>query len=71
MHRPQDGITVATIEQAMAAPFCPWRLADLGARGTKIELPGLRDFAQLGYDAGTMRAGMPSESFRQRQALHR
>lgn len=35
--RPLDGITVVTLEQAIAAPFCTRQLADLGARVIKVE----------------------------------
>jgi itaconate CoA-transferase len=47
--RPLDGITVVSIEQAVAAPFATRQLADLGARVIKIERPGAGDFAR-GYD---------------------
>lgn len=47
--RPLDGITVITLEHAIAAPFCTRQLADLGARVIKIERPGSGDFAR-GYD---------------------
>ena len=47
--RPLDGITVISLEHAIAAPFCTRQLADLGARGVKIERPGSGDFAR-GYD---------------------
>jgi itaconate CoA-transferase len=47
--RPLEGITVITLEQAIAAPFCTRQLADLGARVIKIERPGGGDFAR-GYD---------------------
>ena len=30
--RPLDGITVVSLEHAIAAPFCTRQLADLGAR---------------------------------------
>lgn len=48
--RPLDGITVVTLEHAIAAPFATRQLADLGARVIKIERPGVGDFAR-GYDA--------------------
>jgi itaconate CoA-transferase len=47
--RPLDGITVITLEHAIAAPFCTRQLADLGARVIKIERPGVGDFARA-YD---------------------
>jgi itaconate CoA-transferase len=47
--RPLDGITVVTIEHAIAAPFCTRQLADLGARVIKVERPGVGDFARA-YD---------------------
>jgi len=47
--RPLDGITVVSLEHAVAAPFCTRQLADLGARVIKIERPGSGDFAR-GYD---------------------
>ncbi|MFO1327897.1 MAG: CaiB/BaiF CoA-transferase family protein [Rubrivivax sp.] len=47
--RPLDGITVLTLEHAIAAPFCTRQLADLGARVIKVERPGAGDFAR-GYD---------------------
>src|SRR6202044_383227 len=46
---PLDGITVVSIEQAVAAPFATRQLADWGARVIKIERPGAGDFAR-GYD---------------------
>ena len=47
--RPLDGITVVTLEHAIAAPFCTRQLADLGARVVKVERPGVGDFARA-YD---------------------
>jgi itaconate CoA-transferase len=47
--RPLDGITVVTLEHAIAAPFCTRQLADLGARVIKVERPGSGDFARA-YD---------------------
>jgi len=37
--RPLSGITVVTLEHAIAAPFCTRQLADLGARVIKVEDP--------------------------------
>ena len=47
--RPLDGVTVISLEHAIAAPFCTRQLADMGARVIKIERPGVGDFAR-GYD---------------------
>ena len=49
MSRPLDGITVVSLEHAIAAPFCTRQLADLGARVIKVERPGVGDFARA-YD---------------------
>ena len=46
---PLSGITVVSLEQAVAAPFCSRQLAELGARVIKIERPGAGDFART-YD---------------------
>jgi formyl-CoA transferase len=46
---PLEGITVVSLEQAVAAPFATRQLADLGARVIKVERPGGGDFAR-GYD---------------------
>jgi itaconate CoA-transferase len=43
---PLSGITVVSLEQAVAAPFASRQLADLGARVIKIERPGVGDFAR-------------------------
>ena len=44
--RPLDGITVVSLEHAIAAPFCTRQLADLGARVIKVEREGSGDFAR-------------------------
>ncbi len=49
MLRPLDGITVVSLEHAIAAPFCTRQLADLGARVIEVERPGAGDFARA-YD---------------------
>lgn len=46
---PLEGITVVSLEQAVAAPFATRQLADLGARIIKIERPEVGDFAR-NYD---------------------
>jgi len=50
MTRPLDGLTVVSLEHAIAAPFCTRQLADLGARVIKVERPGAGDFARA-YDS--------------------
>jgi crotonobetainyl-CoA:carnitine CoA-transferase CaiB-like acyl-CoA transferase len=47
--QPLKGLTVVTLEHAIAAPFATRQLADLGARVIKIERPRTGDFAR-GYD---------------------
>jgi itaconate CoA-transferase len=47
--RPLEGVTVVTLEHAIAAPLATRHLADQGARVIKIERPGVGDFAR-GYD---------------------
>jgi crotonobetainyl-CoA:carnitine CoA-transferase CaiB-like acyl-CoA transferase len=46
---PLNGITVVSLEQAVAAPYATRQLADLGARVIKVERPHDGDFAR-GYD---------------------
>lgn len=46
---PLEGVTVVSLEQAVAAPFATRQLADLGARVIKVERPDVGDFAR-GYD---------------------
>src|SRR5918995_73246 len=54
---PLEGVTVVSVEQAVAVPFATRQLADLGARVIKVERPGVGDFAR-GYDETVM--GMSS-----------
>jgi itaconate CoA-transferase len=53
LNGPLEGITVVSVEQAVAAPFATRQLADLGARVIKVERPGTGDFARH-YD-GTVK----------------
>ncbi|MCV7057490.1 CaiB/BaiF CoA transferase family protein [Mycolicibacterium gilvum] len=46
---PLSGISVVSLEQAVAAPYATRQLADLGARVVKVERPPGGDFAR-GYD---------------------
>lgn len=48
--QPLKGITVVTLEHAIAAPFATRQLADMGARVIKVERPGVGDFARA-YDS--------------------
>src|SRR5262249_51160083 len=50
MTLPLEGITVISLEQAVAAPLATRHLADLGARVIKIERPATGDFARH-YDS--------------------
>ena len=43
---PLTGVTVVSLEQAVAAPFATRQLADLGARVIKVERAGAGDFAR-------------------------
>ena len=43
---PLEGVTVVSLEQAVAAPFATRQLADLGARVIKVERSGAGDFAR-------------------------
>lgn len=47
--QPLSGITVVTVEQAVAAPICTRHLGDMGARVIKVENRRGGDFAR-GYD---------------------
>ncbi|MDR3520842.1 MAG: CaiB/BaiF CoA-transferase family protein [Acidocella sp.] len=49
MNLPLSGISVLSLEQAIAAPMASRHLADWGARVIKIERPGSGDFCR-GYD---------------------
>lgn len=53
---PLDGVTVVSIEQAVAAPLASRHLADLGARVIKVERPDGGDFARA-YDAAVHGSG--------------
>jgi itaconate CoA-transferase len=44
--QPLRGITVVSLEQAIAAPYATRQLADLGARVIKVERPRVGDFAR-------------------------
>src|ERR687890_1082187 len=46
---PLEGLTVVSVEQAVAVPFATRQLADLGARVIKVERPEVGDFARS-YD---------------------
>ena len=46
---PLEGITVVSLEHAIAAPFATRQLADMGARVIKVERPDVGDFARS-YD---------------------
>ncbi|CAL9481148.1 CaiB/BaiF CoA transferase family protein [Streptomyces sp. enrichment culture] len=48
--QPLRGVTVVSLEQAIAAPYASRQLADLGARVIKVERPGAGDFARA-YDS--------------------
>ena len=50
---PLAGITVVSLEQAVAAPFATRQLADIGARVIKIERPEAGDFAR-DYDGAVL-----------------
>jgi formyl-CoA transferase len=53
---PLEGITVVSVEQAVAAPLASRHLADLGARVIKVERIGEGDFAR-DYDAAVLGLG--------------
>jgi len=53
MSGPLEGITVVSLEQAVAAPYATRQLADLGARVIKVERPGGGDFARR-YDESVL-----------------
>lgn len=47
--RPLEGVTIVTLEHAVAGPFCTRQLADLGARVIKVERTDGGDLGR-GYD---------------------
>lgn len=49
-HAPLAGLTVVTLEMAVAAPLCTRHLADMGARVIKVEQPGIGDISRH-YDS--------------------
>ena len=51
--QPLRGLTVVSLEQAIAAPYATRQLADLGARVIKVERPGVGDFARATTTAST------------------
>lgn len=53
---PLQGMTVVSLEHAVALPFATRQLAEFGARVIKVERPGSGDFARA-YDV-TVRGGM-------------
>ncbi|CDY78890.1 L-carnitine dehydratase/bile acid-inducible protein F [Caballeronia glathei] len=58
MSLPLSGLTVVSLEQAIAAPLASRHLADWGARIIKIERPGNGDFCR---DYDTVMNGMSSQ----------
>ena len=66
--QPLKGITIVTLEHAIAAPFATRQLADLGARVIKIERPESGDFAR-GYDQRVRDlARLPTDSAQTKQS---
>jgi itaconate CoA-transferase len=55
--RPLEGVTIVSLEHAIAAPFATRQLADLGARVIKVERPVVGDFAR---DYDTRARGLSS-----------
>src|SRR5262249_39776895 len=52
-----SGVRILDLTNVLAGPFCCYQLAQLGAEGIKVEVPGSGDLArQLGADAGLNRA---------------
>ena len=63
-----EGITVISVEQAVAGPYCGMLLADAGARVIKVERPG-GDFARI-YDRWADGDSAIFYLAEQRQAIH-
>jgi crotonobetainyl-CoA:carnitine CoA-transferase CaiB-like acyl-CoA transferase len=59
MRLPLSGITVLSLEQAIAAPLASRHLADWGARVIKIERPDNGDFARGYTDQILAELGLP------------
>ena len=66
--QPLKGLTVVTLEHAIAAPLCTRHLADLGARVIKVERPGSGGprpdsiLADTGFGPATRRPAVPAHA---------
>jgi len=66
--QPLKGITIVTLEHAIAAPFATRQLADLGARAIKIERPESGDFARGDDQRVRGLARLPTDSAQTKQS---